>query len=123
MRGLTTGEADADKDGRVSVLEAFEYAKKEVARSYEVDNRMLTEHAVLSDTAAARAVSFGAPRSALDPRVVALMAERQQLEAQVTALRSRKAGMDSTAYTAELERLLLLMAEKSQAIRAAGAKP
>ena len=123
VRGLTTGEADADKDGRVSVLEAFEYAKKEVARSYEVDNRMLTEHAVLSDTAAARAVSFGAPRSALDPRVVALMAERQQLEAQVTALRSRKAGMDSTAYTAELERLLLLMAEKSQAIRAAGAKP
>ncbi|MEP6619879.1 MAG: hypothetical protein ABJE47_11200 [bacterium] len=123
VRGLTSGEADADKDGRVSVLEAFDYAKKEVSRMYEVDNRMLTEHAILSDTAAARAVSFGAPRAALDPRIMALMSERRDLESQVTALRAKKATMDSTAYSGELERLLLLMAEKTQAIRAAGVKP
>ena len=123
VRGLTSGEADADKDGRVSVLEAFDYARKAVARSYEVDNRMLTEHAVLSDTAAARAVSFGAPRRALDPRVMALMSERQDLESQVVLLRARKASMDSTTYNGALERLLLLMAEKSAAIRAAGTKP
>jgi hypothetical protein len=121
IRGLTTGEADADKDGRVSVYEAFDYAKKEVARLYEVDNKMLTEHAALSDTAMARTVAFGGKSGSTDPRVVALVAERQDLESQVAALRARKATTDSTTYAHELERLLLLVAEKTQAIRAAGA--
>jgi hypothetical protein len=123
VRGLTGSEADADKDGRVSVYEAFDYAKKETARLYEVDNKMLTEHAVLSDTAAARTVAFGKTVGSSDPRVIALVAERQDLESQVAALRARKATMDSTAYERELERLLLLVAEKTQAIRAVGAKP
>ncbi len=121
--GLATGEADADKDGRVSVFEAFDYARKEVARAYEASNRIQTEHAVLGDTAGARRVSFGPPRGVLDARVTALVADRLGLESQVAALRSRKAGMDSTAYNTELERLLLLMAEKTQAIRAAEVKP
>jgi hypothetical protein len=123
VRGLTSSEADADKDGRVSVYEAFDYAKKEVGRLYEVDNKLLTEHAVLSDTALARTVAFGARSGNADPRVVALVAERQELESQVAALRARKATTDSTTYEHELERLLLLVAEKTQAIRAAGAKP
>ncbi|MEO5815267.1 MAG: hypothetical protein ABIT20_08315 [Gemmatimonadaceae bacterium] len=123
VKALTTGEADADKDGRVSVYEAFDYAKKEVARLYEVDNKMLTEHAVLSDTALARTVAFGGKRGSSDPRVIALVAERQELESQVAALRARKATTDSATYERELERLLLLVAEKSQAIRAAGTKP
>jgi hypothetical protein len=123
VRGLTGSEADADKDGRISVYEAFDYAKKEVSRLYEVDNKMLTEHAVLSDTAAARTVSFGKRMGSSDPRVVALVAERQDLESQVAALRSRKATTDSTTYEHELERLLLLVAEKTQAIRAVEAKP
>src|SRR5690606_33560037 len=37
--------ADADKDGRTSVLEAFEYAQREVERFYESDGRLQTEHA------------------------------------------------------------------------------
>ena len=123
VRGLTGTEADADKDGRVSVFEAFDFARKEVARAYDADKKMLTEHAVVSDSALARTVSFGAPRGSSDPRIAALVAERQELESQVAALRGRKATTDSTAYAAELERLLLVLAEKSQAIRAAGAKP
>jgi hypothetical protein len=125
VRGLTGTEADADKDGRVSVLEAFDYARKEIARAYEADNRMLTEHAVLSDSSLARTVTFGGPRASTDPRVVALVAERQELESQIAALRARKATTDYTAYAQELERLLLLVAEKTQSIRAAagGGKP
>jgi len=123
IRALTTAEADADKDGRVSVYEAFDYAKKEVGRLYEVDNKMLTEHAVLSDTTMARTVAFGGKSGSSDPRVVALVAERQELESQVAALRARKATTDPTTYEKELERLLLLVAEKSQAIRAVGSKP
>ena len=123
VRGLTGTEADADKDGRISIFEAFDFARKEVARAYETDNKLLTEHAVLSDSMLARTVSFGARRRNTDARVAAMVAERQALESQVVALRSRKATTDSTAYDHELERLLLLLAEKSQAIRAAAANP
>ena len=123
VRGLTSGEADADKDGKVSVLEAFAYAKKEVARVYDTDNKMLTEHASLSDSVLARSVSFGAQRgesAPLNPRAAALVAERSELEAKVAALRGKKESMPPAAYEAELERLLVQVAEKSQAIRALG---
>ena len=123
VQGLTGGSADADKDGRTSVLEAFAYAKKEVARAYETDNRLLTEHATLSDSTLARAVAFGGARASTDPRVVALVAERQVLESQVAELRAKKASLEPAAYERELERLLLAIAERSQAIRAAGGKP
>ena len=120
VRGLTGGEADADKDGRVSVLEAFSYARKEVARAYETDNRMLTEHAALSDSTLARAIAFGGARASTDPRVAALVAERHALEAQVATLRTRKDSLGPAAYERELERLLVAIAEKTRAIRAAG---
>ncbi|MFN9204639.1 MAG: hypothetical protein ACK6DP_16475 [Gemmatimonas sp.] len=118
-RALGGDDADADKDGRLSVHEAFRFARTEVAKSYERTNRMLTEHAVVSDSLAAARITFGR-RAAADPRIAALIAERQALESQVAALRAKKASMDTTAYEAELERLLLAIAEKSQAIRAAG---
>jgi hypothetical protein len=123
VRGLTSDEADADKDGRVSVLEAFTYARKEVERAYETESKMLTEHAAISDSAVARTVSFGAARGVVDPRAAALVTERQDLEAQVAALRGKKESMTAAAYDAELERLLVLVAEKTQAINALRGKP
>ena len=107
----------------MSVLEAFSYAKKEVARAYETDNRMLTEHATLSDSTLARSIAFGGARASTDPRAAALVAERQALESQVADLRARKASLEPAAYERELERLLLAIAEKSQAIRAVGGRP
>jgi outer membrane murein-binding lipoprotein Lpp len=117
---LKSDEADADKDGRLSVLEAFRYARTEVTKSYEKTNRMLTEHAVLSDSLVAGRITFGRKATADNPKVAALMAERQALESQVAALRAKKASMDAAAYDAELERLLLAIAEKTAAIKAAG---
>ncbi|BAH40140.1 MAG TPA: hypothetical protein DGD08_11680 [Gemmatimonas aurantiaca] len=119
-KALNSEEADADKDGRLSVLEAFRYARAEVAKSYERTNRMLTEHAVLSDSIIAGRITFGGKAVSANPRVAALIAERQILESQVAALRTRKATMAADAYDAELERLLLAIAEKTQAIKAAG---
>jgi hypothetical protein len=133
--GLAGGEADADKDGRVSVLEEYSYARAEVRRAYETDNRLLTEHAQIDDNGdgkgsddpaasesgdgtLARQVAFGGAPASSDPRVIALMAERRALEAEVVDLRTRRAATDSTVYARELERLLLLIAEKTQAIRA-----
>jgi hypothetical protein len=139
-KALASESADADRDGRVTLLEAFDYARREVARGYETKNLLATEHALLDDDgdgkgstapggaqgdgAVARTVGFGITAPSTDPRVAALVLERRALEGQVDALRRRKAGMDSTAYERELERLLLEIATKSAAIRAAtGQKP
>ena len=122
-KALASDEADADKDGRISVLEAFRYTTREVAKVYDGTGRMQTEHAQISDSTRAVSVSFGKTVVSTDPRVTALVAERQVLESAVAALRTRKSTMDAAAYDAELERLLLAIAEKTQAIRAAGGKP
>jgi hypothetical protein len=121
-RGLTSSESDADKDGRVSVLEAFNYAKKEVKRVYETSKRMQTEQAQLSDSSLARAVAFGGAAASTDPKIAALVGERQELEAQVGALRLRKDTMSAAEYDKQLETLLLSIAEKTRAIRAAGGR-
>lgn len=141
--------ADADKDGRVSVLEAFEYARREVARSYESENHLLTEHAQLddngdgkgtavpdaksSDGALARRAFLGGTAGSVaaaarggsnDPRVAALEREKETLETKIDSLRRRKASMDSTAYEKALEALLVELAEKNKAIReATGGRP
>lgn len=41
--------ADLDRDGRLSLLEVFTFTRAEVARWYEEQNLLLTEHAVLDD--------------------------------------------------------------------------
>lgn len=48
--GALTGDgADTDKDGRVSLLEAYLYAVTETRRIYETQSLLLTEHAQLDD--------------------------------------------------------------------------
>ena len=120
---VASDDADSDKDGRVSALEAFRYTTREVAKAYETTGRLQTEHALLSDSTRATTVSFGKTVVSSDPKIAALVAERQNLESAVAALRTKKSTMDAAAYDAELEKLLLAIAEKTQAIKAAGGKP
>ena len=122
-RALTSDAADADKDGRISLFEAWAWTRTEVAKGYERKNLLATEQAQLSDSALARTVAFGLASAPADPRVATLWNERRVLEGQVDALRRRKASMDSTAYQNELERLLLQIAQKTAAIRALEPKP
>jgi hypothetical protein len=137
---LSGDGADSDKDTRVSMLEAFDYARREVAREYAQQNRLLTEHALLSVDGAtvAEADAPVAPGEALlarsftlgsavsgslaraaesNPALAGLLAERRALEAKIDALRGAKAVMDSTAYARQLESLLLDLARKNQQIR------
>jgi Peptidase C13 family len=139
--------ADTDKDGAVSMLEAFEYAHRETLRAYETDKTILTEHAVLDDNGdgkgesefardaqegrLARATFLGkgavvagaaAPPDA-SPALRALFDEKAQLEKQIEDLRAAKATMDPQQYQDRLEKLLVDLALKNQAIRAAGGKP
>ena len=46
---LSGDEADADKNGRVTMLEAFQFAKAAVQRAYDKEGLLSTEHAVLDD--------------------------------------------------------------------------
>ncbi|HEY4322071.1 MAG TPA: hypothetical protein VGM77_12960 [Gemmatimonadales bacterium] len=123
--GLASGDADADKDGVVTVAEAFHYAVSRVAQSYDATKRMLTEHAVIADSShLASATGFGGRASSADPRVTALLGQRRAIQLQVDSLHRLKPTMDSTAYQSALETLLLQLAERTRALQALqGAKP
>jgi hypothetical protein len=145
VEALTGDSADADKNGRVSILEAFDFARREVARGYEKGNRLLTEHALLDDDgdgtgspepgvkgddgALARRLFLaggGAPAEvavADDPRLAELLRARRELEEKIEALKARKASLAAEAYEKELEALLLDLALKGEAIRNAGRPP
>jgi hypothetical protein len=140
---LTSDVADADKNKRVSVLEAFNYAKAEVARAYERQGLLATEHALLDDNGdkegsqtpgvagkdgkispdgkVAGILSFGASGAGLpsDPKLRALYQERLDLERQMENLRLLKDGMPAAKYQAELERLATALALKAREIRGA----
>lgn len=118
--------ADHDRNGRISVSEAFEYAKAQVAQAYQKAGTMQTEHAVLDDgsegtLAATMFLSASGPVSAgldmTNPQVRDLVKERDALEAQVAALKLRKAGIAAADYDQQLEKLLLALAQKTQALQ------
>ena len=124
--------ADRDRNGRVSVLEAFDYAKAKVVHAFEQEGTLLTEHATLDDGSEGKAAaaqflgsSAGRDAAAVDmtnPAIRELVRERDALEQQIAALKLRKDSMDSAQYEQELEKLLLALAEKSRALQLAGKK-
>ncbi|MGH7500200.1 MAG: C13 family peptidase [Longimicrobiales bacterium] len=133
--------ADTDKDGGVSVLEAFTYARTETNRYYETEKKLPTEHAVLDDNgdktgtseanseggdgALAQATFIGqaavvagqAPPEGASPALLALYAQRKEIEDRLTALRARKDTMGAAEYEKQLEALLVELALKNQEIR------
>jgi hypothetical protein len=139
VEALTSEAADADKNKEISVLEAFQYAKTEVARAYEKEGLLSTEHAVLDDNGdkagtqdpsptgtdgrIAAVLSLGSTEAAnlpADPKLRALYVERRSLERQVESLRLLKDSMDPAKYQSELEKLATDIALKTRDIRAAG---
>lgn len=118
--------ADRNRDGRVSIAEAFDYAKTKVAQAYQQHGLILTEHATLDDgSEGAAATLFLTPDRAeasadaaiTDPQTKALVAERQALEGQIAALKLRKASMDPAEYDKQLEQLLTALALKTRQIQ------
>jgi hypothetical protein len=134
---LTGDEADADKNRRVSMLEAFQFAKAAVQRAYEKEGLLSTEHALLDDNgdksgsadpttngpdgkvASLLAIGSAADAAALptDPKLRALVLEQRELEHRVESLRLLKESMDPAKYQSELEKLVTDLALKTREIR------
>ena len=112
------GAADIDKDGALSLFEAYAYTVREVKREYESGNKLLTEHARITDSTLARQFVFGAAGAVpTDAASQALVEKKRTLESQIAALRARKPQMDSTAYEKQLEALLVELATVNQQLR------
>jgi NAD(P)-dependent dehydrogenase (short-subunit alcohol dehydrogenase family) len=122
-----TGEgADRDRNGRISVQEAFDYARAKVQQAFEKEGYILSEHATLDDSGTGMAATLflesdrarsSAATSTSDPTLRAALEEKRNLEDQVAGLRLRKPSMPAEQYEQELEKLLTALAQKSRAIQ------
>ncbi len=133
-------EADQNRDQRVSMLEAFTYARARVMQTYESEGLLATEHAILDDNGdgegsdepdpltgdgmVARTLFFTAAsgwRADMafpdDSDLSRLYAERQTLEGRVDELRRIRGGTDPDHYQVELERLMIDLALTGRKIR------
>jgi hypothetical protein len=128
VEAFTTEAADRNRDGRVSVFEAFEYARTKVTQAYQQKGLILTEHAALDDghdgafastlfLQSPRARAAAAAAATSDPALKTLIEEKQTLEDQVAALKLRKAAMDPAEYDRALEKLVTELALKTRAIQ------
>jgi hypothetical protein len=124
--------ADRDRNGHVSVAEAFEYAKTKVVQAFQQKGLLLTEHAVMDDggegrLAATLFLGTGRAEGALavdlsDPVMKALADEKDAIDRRIEALKLKKNAMDEAQYDAQLEALLTDLALKTRAIRDLQAK-
>ena len=135
---LNDEAADLDHDDQVSLLEAYLLASSKVARFYEADARLATEHSLLEDNhdgkgtpadffvgirAEGKAKTGEAPDGRLAHRYILVpsknapqlaaeqIADRDRLENEIESLRDRKKSLDEDDYYDQLEVLMLQLAE------------
>jgi hypothetical protein len=122
--------ADVDKNSRVSIFEAFQYASQHVEDHYAKEGILQTEHPVLSDNGDPQVLSLaeagarsnmlsrssyldrGSPLLAAgaSPESQALAREAQSLEKQIDRLKAAKSELPEEVYMKRLEELLLRLA-------------
>ncbi|BCS32900.2 hypothetical protein TBR22_A21240 [Luteitalea sp. TBR-22] len=127
-------ESDLDKDGRISIWEAFAYAADASKRYYQQRGQLSVERALLDDTGdgvgrdlakagddgllASRVFLDPDPATATgDPSVTLLIGRRNTLETELDELRRKKGFMPDDAYARELERIIVDIARTSRDIR------
>jgi len=127
--------SDLDKDGQVSLLEAFLMASRRVAEFYKIEGRLASEHALLDDNGdglGTQADWFEGLRAVKKPKEQAasdgllaqqlhlgqtkenlsaeLQLQRDTLEHEVLLHREKKGKMLEDQYYLELEALLMKLA-------------
>lgn len=138
VRAFADAAGDRDRNGRISVWEAFVYASAGVRRWYQERGRLATERALLDDTGDGLGIDAGdvqeGSRAGLSAAAYVgagvddvatsqggemdrLAFRRAALEVEVEALRASRATLAPQRYAAELERLLLELARVSRDMR------
>ena len=129
IEALDNRNGDRDKNNRVSMLEAFEYAKSNVEAWYEEQGRLASEHAGLDDngdalfsldpvvdSADGRLAEIAYIDAAVDevlglsPQARELKFQMQNLERDIFVLRGRKQDFLDSDYWLEMESLLVELA-------------
>jgi hypothetical protein len=136
IEGMRDPAADSDKNDIVTALEVFRYAEDKTAKFYETQKRLSTEHALIEDAGKGEGVKapsaengegLTAGRFAVlhlgaaavqsrDPAKLALLKQKEDLEAQIDDLKYRKASMAVQEYRGQLQQLLLQLAQTQEAL-------
>ena len=101
---LTEPRADIDKDGRIDADEAFRFVEQAVARHYEDAQRIATEHPRSEGDIVRFELATIGREGALDASGAA---RREELLAEIDALRNAKGRHAEEEYFATLQELLL----------------
>jgi hypothetical protein len=136
VEAFSESAADADKNGRVSMWEAFNYASAGVKQFYDEKGQLPTERPLLDDTGAGigreadtpgndgaiARITYLQPDAVLalptDTALAGLVQRQAELQADLEALKARKESTPADQYDAELEKLLVELARVSIQIRA-----
>jgi hypothetical protein len=134
-QAFEAAEVDLDKDGRVSVWEAFAYASAQVKQYYRQRGQLSVERPVLDDTGDGVGKESGesgpdgsiASRTFLDssddpgagtgPALSELINRRNALEADFDDLKRKRSFMPAGDYEKQRDQLLIELARISQGIR------
>lgn len=134
VQALDDPASDIDKNGRVSMWEAFMYVSAKVRQHYEQRGQLSTERPLIDDNGDGIGKEAGAPgpdgplasqtyldaRPApadADPELVELLQRRAMLEARVEELKTRKPLLPAIEYAREFEQVMIELAKVSRAIR------
>ena len=135
VNAFSNEDADLDKNGRVSMWEAFAYASAGVREWFAERGQLATERPLLDDTGngvgreadspgpdgVMARVTYLQPDAVIaetgDSQLTALLRRRAELNTQLEELRARKPNMLPEDYEAALEKLLLELARIDRQIR------
>jgi len=138
IEALKDNTADRDKDGHISVLEAFQYATARVEEYYSREGHLQTEHAILDDNGDGMGHSRPGPENGdgilarttylnamvavsaeetLSPEELRLRQELVSIQQQIERLKYAKSEMTEDEYERKLEALLLRLAEINEKLR------
>jgi hypothetical protein len=136
IEGLRDPAADSDKNEIVTALEAFRYAEEKTAKFYETQKRLSTEHALIEDAGKGDGVKLPSPENGegltanrfavlhlgaaavqiRDPAKLALLKQKEELEAQIDDLKYHKASMAVQEYRGQLLQLMTRLAQTQEAL-------
>ena len=141
IEAMNSSASDLDKNGDLSVLEAFQYASERTARWYEESDHLATEHPLLEDTGdklaygAEQLVDYAegslsgityllertraieiAMASTGDSVLAKLFLEQKKINQEISLLKAEKTNYTERDYFAILELLFIRLAKISDEI-------